>query len=350
MRSFILLITFLTPLMVWAQNDIQIPVKEAGSAKDSLRKYYIKQFPDYFFIYPVLKQCTMNFELSKPGESSPLTFKPNNTYSLGLGVYLFEVNLEFGFAIPLREQSIERFGKSESRDIQLNALAKRWGVDIFYQRYSGFYTADNENVPRANEPFPHRPDIGTKNFGVTGHYVFNNQKFSFRSSYNFSERQLYSRGSFLLFAAINTFRVAADSSIVNHNRQVDFGKAVDFTRLRYTTFSIAPGYTYNLTYNNFFLNTTLSIGPAHHWINYDLEGSGAEHNNIAINAFVAARVAIGYNGHRLFGGMSFISQGSSIKFDDVNFSNNNSVFKILIGYRFNESGILKKRVWDMLSL
>lgn len=352
MRFFILSVIFLIPLNTWAQNDVQISETDDASVitldKDSIRRYYIKKFPDYFFVYPVLKQRSLNFELAKADRSALLTYKPNNTYSLGLGVYLFEVGLELGFAIPLKEQSIDRFGESEVRDIQLNLLAKRWGVDIFYQRYSGFYLLDNENEPRVNEPFPQRPDIDTKNFGVTGHYVFNNQKFSFRSAYNFSERQLYSKGSFLLFAAINTFRVAADSSIVNHNRQMDFGSDVDFTRLRYTTFSIAPGYTYNLTYKNFFLNTTLSFGPAHHWINYDLEGSEAEHNDIAINSFITARVAIGYNGYRLFGGISFISQGSSIKFEDVNFSNNNGVFKIIMGYRFNEVGILKKRLRDIM--
>jgi hypothetical protein len=352
MRFFILSVILLIPLHTWAQNDAQISEEDTTPAvtmdKDSLRRYYIKQFPDYFFLYPVLKQHTLNFELAKADRSALLTYKPNNTYSLGLGVYLFEVGLELAFAIPLREQSIQRFGESKTRDIQLNLLSRRWGVDLFYQRYSGFYLVDHEHEPLANQPFPQRPDIDTKNFGATGHYVFNNQKFSFRSAYNFSERQLYSNGSFLLFAAINTFRVAADSSIVNDNRQMDFSEDVDFTRLRYTTFSMAPGYTYNLTYQNFFLNTTLTFGPAHHWINYDLEGSGSTHNDIAINSFIGARISIGYNGYRLFGGISFISQGSHIRFEDVKFSNNNSVFKILVGYRFNEVGVLKKRLWDMI--
>ena len=43
-----------------------------------------------------------------------------------------------------------------------------------------------------------------------------------------------------------------------------------------------------------------------------------------------------------------MSQGSTIGFENSNFSNNNSVFKVLVGYRFQEFGILKKRVWDML--
>lgn len=327
------------------ESDDTTPVSED---KDSVRRYFIKSFPEYFFIYPVLKQRSLNFEVAKADRSSVLTYKPNNTYSLGVGAYIFELGVELAFAIPLREQSLERFGESEARDIGLNVLSKRWGVDAFYQRYNGFYLLDREREPLPDELYPQRPDIKTKSFGFTGHYVFNHQKFSFRSVYNFSERQLYSRGSFLLFSSLYTFRVASDSSIIKGDRRAQFGSGVDFTRLRYTTFSIAPGYTYNLTYNNFFLNTTLAIGPAHHWLNYDLENSPIEHYDIAINTFFGARVAIGYNGYKMFGGISFISQGSRLKFSDVTFANNNSVFKILVGYRFNEVGLLKKRVLDIL--
>lgn len=335
-----------------AQNDAQISETEGvipvTEDKDSVRRYYIKSFPEYFFLYPVLKQRSLNFELAKRDGNSLLTYKPNNSFSFGLGAYLFELGVELTFAIPLREQSIERFGESEARDLHLNVLTKRWGVDALYQRYSGFYLLDKESEPDVTEPYPQRPDIVTKNFGVSWHYVFNDQKFSFRSAYNFSERQLYSKGSFLLFASLHTFRVAADSSIVRGERQATFGTGVNFTRLRYTTFSVSPGYTFNFTYNNFFLNATLGLGPAHQWINYDLEGSSATRYDTSINAFLNARIAIGYNGYRIFGGVSFMSQGSTVRFEDSTFSHNNGVFKILIGYRFKEFGILKKRAWDMI--
>lgn len=347
--TFVLVLLSLT---AYGQEDAEVPAADeplpVTQDKDSVRRYYIKSFPEYFFLYPVLKQRSLNFELARTDRSSLLTYRPNNTYSLGVGVYLFELGAELAFAIPLNERSIARYGESKARDIQLNVLAKRWGVDAFYQRYGGFYIADHGNEPLADSPFPQRPDIATKNFGVTGHYIFNHQKFSFRSAYNFAERQLFSKGSFILLGTLYTFRVAADSSILPGNRAADFGAGVDFTRLRYTTFSLAPGYAFNLTYNNFFLNTTLALGPAHHWINYDLQAKSRVNHDIEINSFFGARVAIGYNGYRLFGGISFISQGSTLKFQDVNFSNNNSVFKILMGYRFKEWGILKKRAWDLL--
>jgi hypothetical protein len=315
---------------------------------DSVRSYYIKHFPDYFFLYPVLKQRSLNFELQKQGgDKNSITFKPNNSYSVGLGTYLFEVGFELTFAIPIDEKSEKIFGVSKARDIQLNILGRKWGLDAFYQKYHGFYITDTDYHVPDNTPYPQRPDILSRNFGFTGQYVFNNQRFSFRSAYNFAERQVFSKGSFLLASTLSSFRFQADSAIINDTQKLVFGESVAFTNLRYATFSIAPGYTYSIVFNNFFLNGTLLVGPAQNWVKYQVEG-GKHQNETPINSFVAARISLGYNGERIFGGISFLSQGNNVKFQDVVFSNNNGSFKILMGYRFREFGLLRRRVWDMI--
>lgn len=328
-----------------AQESIE--VLPPATDKDSIRDLYINRFPDHFFVYPVLKQRSLNFDLRKNDRSDLLSFKPNNTYSLGVGLYLFELGFELAFAVPVQEKSKAIYGESHARDIQLNVLGKKWGLDAFYQKYTGFYKTDRGNEPEPGMPYPQRADIFSRNFGITGNYVFNHQKFSFRSVYNFAERQLYSKGSLLLFTSIRSFKLSADSSILSNQQEVVFGDQVSFKQLRYATFSVAPGYTYSLIYRSFFLNGSLAVGPAHHWIYYELE-TGAGRNDISINSFVAARVGIGYNGDRIFGGIIFLSQGSIVRFDEVQFSNNNASFKILMGYRFGEVGILKKRVWDLI--
>jgi hypothetical protein len=345
-RCFTLLFAVLTGVV--CAQDIQTSGSTRQTAKDSIRAYYIKHFPDYFFLYPVLKQRSLNFELEKQsGNENLLTFKPNNSYSFGMGMYLFEVGFELAFAIPIDEKSKAIYGDSHARDVQLNVLGKKWGADAFYQRYRGFYVTDSENKIIDNNPYPQRPDIISRNFGVTGSYVFNNQRFSFRSAYNYAERQVFSKGSFLVATTTSSFRIEADSSILNESQKLAFGENVSFTNLRYVTFSIAPGYTYSIVFNNFFLNGALLIGPSQNWIKYKLEG-GESKNDSRINSFIGARLSLGYNGERVFGGISFLSQGSIVKFEDVSFSNNNGSFKILIGYRFREFGFLKNRLWDMI--
>ncbi|HYG00901.1 MAG TPA: DUF4421 family protein [Chryseosolibacter sp.] len=329
------------------QVETTVPAEDP---QDSVRHYYIKDFPDHYFLYPVLKQRSLNFELEKEsGDPGVVTFKPNNTFSFGLGLYLFEVGFELAFAIPLEEKSIDLYGESAARDVQLNLLGKKWGLDAFYQRYKGFYVTDSRVDVPSGTPYPQRPDVSTRNVGLTGSYVFNHQRFSFRSAYNFSERQVFSKGSVIVLSSINGFRLNADSSILNTSQRENFGEDIAFTNLKFTSFSIAPGYTYSLVFQSFFLNAALAVGPAQHWILYKPELSGQKQTH-ELNSFIAARISLGYNGERLFGGVSFVSQGSNVQFGDARFSNNNGAFKILIGYRFRESGILKKRVWDYVPL
>jgi hypothetical protein len=345
MRIALIIVICSAFLVIRAQD---VTTTGVSPETDSVRNHYIQGFPEYFSVYPLIKQRSLNFELEKQGDvNRTLVFRPNTSYSIGLGLYLFELNVELAFAVPIDEKSFAVYGESKARDLQLNVLGKKWGLDVFHQKYVGFYLDDSGSELFPGIPFPQRPDIASRNIGVTGSYVFNNRKFSFPAAYNFAERQRYKKGSFLLFSSLSEFRLSADSSIINPSLETIFGSNVSFTKLRYTSLSIAPGYTYTFVLRSFFVNGTLSIGPSHHWIRYRLRNA-EDRNDIAVNSFVAVRLGLGYNGQRIFGGISYVLQRSNVKFEDVRFSNNNGTFKILFGYRFREFGILKKRVWDFL--
>jgi len=339
------LILLVITSVAYAQNDVEVAASRQRT--DTIRSQYIQSFPDHFFIWPVLKQRKLDFELENlPSRNSSRSFRSNKPYSFGVGMYLFELGFELAFAVPLDEKSKALYGESHARDIQLNIYGKKWGIDAYHQKYEGFYIVDpNVDVP-ANVPLPQRNDIETTNNGVTVSYIFNNKKFSFRSAYNFAERQLQSAGSFLLIASLSSFKAYADSAIIGREYINQYGDGALIQKIKTTALGVAPGYTYSLIHKGFFLNGTLAIGPSNNWLFYQND-DGKQKSDIAFNAFILARLAIGYNGDRFFGGLSFISQGRSVNFDDVHLNSSNGTFKILFGYRFREFGILKHRVWDL---
>ncbi|RAV98413.1 DUF4421 family protein [Pseudochryseolinea flava] len=340
----ILFVFFYTALS--AQDDIVV-TKYPRSAGDSLRANYIKPFPDHFFLWPVIKQRKLAFELERITDGDRrVAFESNKPYSFGVGLYVFELALELAFAVPLDEQSKYIYGESSARDIQLNVLGKKWGSDLYYQKYSGFYINDGARKVASGTPFPQRPDITTRNYGVSINYTFNYNKFSFRSAYNYIERQLRSSGSFLLVSSLNSFRAAADSALLGQTYQSEFGIDSKIKSIQVTSLSLAPGYTYSLIYKGFFLNGALAVGPSHNWITYTPDDAKPKHD-IRFNAYVSARIGLGYNGDYIFGGISFMSQANTAKFETARLSSANNLFKILIGYRFREFGVLKKRVWDI---
>jgi hypothetical protein len=67
-----------------------------------------------------------------------------------------------------------------------------------------------------------------------------------------------------------------------------------------------------------------------------------------VNVFTDVRIAIGYNSEHFFGGMSLIAQSKNIRFEDIQFTSTSASVKLLLGYRFKEAGILKKRAKDYI--
>jgi hypothetical protein len=318
----------------------------AQRSVDTLRSFYIQEYNDKFFIWPVLKHRSLTFQVrDRENDKQTVEFKPNNTASMGFGFYLFEVGFELAFAIPINERQKEIFGDTKARDLQINVLTKSWGVDLYFQKYSGFYKDDERTKPVIDGS--KRPDIDTRNFGISGVYIFNHRKFSLRSSYNYAERQLKRKGSFILYGTINSFKAEADSAMLSPTMAVGFSDGSNFEDLKYTTLSVAPGYSYNYVLNKFFVNGTLTVGPAHHWVYYQ-EDTGEDHYDVSFNATTTFRFAVGYNSDRVFGGLGLSIQSRAVTFEDIRFENSSTTLRVLIGYRFTEKGVLMKRAWDFI--
>lgn len=312
---------------------------------DSLENKYISKFHDKFFLWPLLRRRTLAFDIkSKDNKSESVKYRPNNAYTLGLGAYLFEIVAEFSLALPIDEKSTSTYGTTDVREFHANFLGKGWGLNAYTQRYSGFYFPDRSDP--TGEQFIKRPDIELKNLGINGIYAFNNDKFSLKSAYNFSEQQLKSVGSLILTGNLNAFTLEADSAIVTQT-SVQAGNKSDFRLLTNTQLSFAAGYTYTLVYKSFFINGAFSIGPAHNWTYYK-PSDGSERYDISVNTFTDARFSIGYNSVRFFGGINYVIQSRNNRFENVDITNTNSVLKFMMGYRFTEIGILKKRAKDYI--
>src|SRR5690606_16099999 len=103
--------------------------------KDSVRDVYIKRYSDYFALWPVVKKRSLTFQIARNDDRSErVDFIPNNSYSVGVGAYLFDLAFELAFAVPVNEKSYSIYGKSDALDLQLNALGREWGGDIYYQK------------------------------------------------------------------------------------------------------------------------------------------------------------------------------------------------------------------------
>lgn len=339
-RFFLLLICSCLSFLSFSQSD--------KNQKDSIRAHYIEDFPDHFAIWPHTKYRDLAFRLSdKSGNESTVKYSPNNNLKLGAGFYLFDVSFEFAFPVsflPFRNES--NYGESKATDLQINMLMKSFGLDLYVQKYSGFYKDIKDIDVPSGEAYPLRPDIDTKNLGGSAFYIWNKNKFSLRSAYNYADRQKKSAGSFILYGTVNSFTVKGDSSIISPSMQEGYGEGSDFTELKSLTVGLAPGYSYNLIIKRFFVNGMVAVGPGYHWVSVVSENDETGDERV-FKAVYTARVAAGYSGKRFFTGASFGLQTRAFEYENIRIENMTSIFRLAVGYHFQEKGFLKKRVVDI---
>jgi hypothetical protein len=345
LRVLVILILFLsltTEVSAQFRNDSLQAI-----TYDSIRSLYIKDFPNKFYIKPILTVRNLNLEFIDANKNADkITYLPSSSNYFGLGLYLFQIGVELSFKLPQDDvkKPAEKFGKTKAIDFQSNIYTKRWGADIAYQRYSGLYL-DNPGSHLDNfqpgDNFPQRPDLTLRNFQLNTFYIFNHKKFSYRSAYNQADRQLKSAGSMLLGMFFSAYKYTSDSTLIPERDQAAYPNNENIRQGRIATIALFPGYTYTLTYHKFYLNTSLSIGPAHLWTKYNVDDF--EKEDISIRPIYNIRAALGYNSDKFFGGITLVNQFVSAKIDNLEVNGAFGNVKIFLGLRFNEAGVLKKR-------
>jgi hypothetical protein len=312
---------------------------------------YIRQFGEYWNLKAISTQKTFTLSLrDKNLKDVTMYYAPNLGAYLGLGIYIFDIGIDVSFRVPPSDVENELYGNSSGTDLQLHMYTRRLGVDLGYQDYKGFYLENPEDFYTGwsqADSLPHKADMEAKSISLGSVYVFNTNRYSFPSIFTHTESQLRSAGSFILSGQFNHSNLSDPVSIVSEvpNNQIDLLDSL--YKITSTSLNVLPGYTYNLVIKRtFYLSLSLSAGIGYESFAYTTQKKTVRDNSIDL-AYVW-RVGAGYNGNRLFFGLSGYTNSNETKIEGLTISTSSGFVKVFLGYRFMEKGFLKKSVFDIL--
>ncbi len=267
--------------------------------------------------------------------SEDIIYQPNQSLGTGLGLSWRNYGLSYSWAIkPLKDT--DEYGKTVYMDIQFNYYNRKFGFDIFFQRYKGYYLEDTDSYniyPGGAGAI--RPDLATTSTGVNFFYIFSDN-FSYKASFNGNERQTKSSGSFLFMASINNININSDYSLIPPDEEQYYGSYAGFKSGNFTSFSISPGYAYTFIFKNwYYVTPSLCMGTGLMKKEYTTSAG----NNTEYGSFIKYnfRMAVGYSNDLWFYGLSMMVDGtksmSALGGDGISVNVNSGFLEIYAGYR-----------------
>jgi hypothetical protein len=150
---------------------------------------------DPLIVGAVLEFPIYSFYLGSPNINGK-AFVPNFAPRLGPRIAWKKLGLRATFALPIPTKEVTRRGNSEQTNFILNFYWKRYALDLYYQKFRGFYIASPFNELDESKPdrYPQLPDAEVEHMGFNFYYKIHPSDFSFENAFE-QKAEAMSKGS-----------------------------------------------------------------------------------------------------------------------------------------------------------
>lgn len=299
--------------------DIASGQKIAGLFSDDHDTNYIESYKSQLTARLYASRKYTDLKIRDTDNDVTLNYKPNDRINLGFGLSYNAFTLNIGINFPFVNHDNDKYGKTDYLDLQSHLLFRKLAAEVYLSTFKGYYLSNPDealygNREGASGTYPQRRDIFTIDLGATAYYIFNHNYFSYRAAFNQDERQKKSAGSFLAGPAVFTTYFQGDSSMIPYNiESPDFIDGVKIKRSRYAKFAVSAGYAYNfVAWERIFLMASFIGGPGAGYSKVFTEDDDNEGiQKWGFSFIYTFRAAAGYNGKKLFVGISYVNTSVS---------------------------------------
>ena len=293
----------------------EVPGTGTTKAEKNYREDNIENFSKYLIIRPFLRIYSLNLEImyvdpdnEDKDESTPIRYVPNTPLHYGAGVSYMGFGLSSQLAMSHPARDTDTYGESDFFDFQFYYFSRKFGIDFFFQNYSGYYLRDPGDFNLSmGDTGTVRSDIENGTAGLNIYYIFSDDYF-FSSAFDQSERQKRSGGSLFLMASSLYYTIDSTGSLIPPVEEINYKSDSGFCKGKYFTTGIAVGYAYTLTVLNYYLTPVIYCVSGYMNSRYSVSsGEKVKHNSYIKLGF---RLAMGYNGKTWFGGFALVNDGT----------------------------------------
>ena len=296
---------------------------------------YYKDYSDKLLlrIYTITRFNSLS--IKEANTNKHLKLLPNSRTKLGIGFNYKRIGLGIAFGLPSSSRSNEKYGKTQTFDIQGNIYGNKFGGQAFFQEYKGYYNANpNDFIPWDQENFPQLPDMQILSLGVTGFFFTNSEKYSYRAAFVRDAVQSKSAGSFLIGFFANYDDVNTDNGFIPQEFPDSLKTNIDLRDFTTIAFGVSGGYAYNFVVKKrFFISLALIPGFGYqriHLVHLDETISNDEHPTIQL----LVNASMGYEHPQFYLGLTGSVNFRNMHIENYDFELSTEQFRFILGKRF----------------
>jgi len=313
---------------------------------------YIQRFPSKLVVSPFISSQSATIAI-RPynwvGDTNitPFDYQPNLRGGYGISFSYRIIDFSLGFRQKISANSEKIYGKSSSFGLSFRVWASRKILaECNLQSVSGFANISTQQFDTINytkeNPYQLRPDLTMQFIKLRMVYQSNPDKFSYRSSFGFSERQKKSAAGFLFNTRAYLHSFFADSSLIPSQLKNNYPHHKDINQMAMAAIGVAPGIGGTWTRGRWFLTGVLFVGVDLQNLRYEEAGGTEFKQETKLSANADFRVSLGYNTPRFFFGIQSINDYTLLRPSPFKMNTNYNKGLFSIGYRFDSPKTLDK--------
>lgn len=318
---------FLSTSKIYAQHDTtyyqQYPHKLVVTLFQSIARNHHIQFSQNNF--------------ADTANISDLDFTSESKTFTGLG---FDYDI-FGFSIGVNSIPSEetyKKGNSNNTNIAFSLGSNKIAFETSFRSYQGFYDRNTQNYTLdfgENSPYFQKSSMKFTGFKAKLFYYKNHKKFSYKSAYASTHRQLKSAWSTVYSAGLYYNNLGVNESFFPLQVSPFYSSMRNLTNIGVVGLSTGVGASGNLVFlKRFFFNTTIIFALESQWRNYSFTNK-AEFQKGYFALGGDFRLSFGYNTEKFMFFLSSMYDFSQWNNSIININNEFLSGQINFAYRFN---------------
>ena len=252
-------------------------------------------------------QENFTFELNDfdPGDKrKTVKFEPNIAGITRLGVDAFGFGVGYSFR-GSEKSTNPAFGKTQFDDWQLGYHAKNWGVETFYQVYTGFHTVNTAAIQVY-------PNLSFRHVGITARYSIGDEEFTVSGLMDQSVPVNSTSGKYYVLMGYDEHNFNTDTPLLQAEN-AGFNTGIENLRsLKSNDFKLGFGAgKYWLINDCFFFGGMFDVLAT--YANYKFESTTGKDTKSDVTGSYNARLAIGYKESNFRLGISLATDATVLK-------------------------------------